>query len=298
MENQTVFPPNRRLGLIFHAAAALILLGAAALVFFQVYQREVGQVFITGILLAVILVSPLPLLVYRGYALAQASYALDRDGLRIRWGLRAEDIPLPQIEWVRPADELGFRLPLPFLQWPGAVVGRRKVEGLGPVEFIASDVRSLLLVATPEKVYAISPADERSFVRSYRRIIELGSLTPIPSRSVLPAAFLERVWHDLLARYMIIAGMGLTALLLVVSILLIPAHATVFLGYDAAGQPLEPISSERLLLLPLLGGVEYVVSLLVGLYFYRLKEQRLASYLLWGSSILLPLLLLLAAIMI
>ncbi len=298
MENQTVFPPNRRLGLIFHAAAALILLGAAALVFFQVYQREVGQVFITGILLAVILVSPLPILVYRGYALAQASYALDRDGLRIRWGLRAEDIPLPQIEWVRPADELGFRLPLPFLQWPGAVVGWRKVEGLGPVEFIASDVRNLLLVATPEKVYAISPADERSFVRTYRRIIELGSLTPIPSRSVLPAAFLERVWHDHLARYMIIAGMGLTMLLLVVSVLLIPAHATVFLGYDAAGLPLEPVSSERLLLLPLLGGVEYVVSLLVGLYFYRLNEQRLAAYLVWGSSILLPLLLLLAAIMI
>lgn len=298
MENQTVFPPNRRLGLIFHAAAALILLGAAALVFFQVYQREVGQVFITGILLAVILVSPLPLLVYRGYALAQASYALDRDGLRIRWGLRAEDIPLPQIEWVRPADELGFRLPLPFLQWPGAVVGRRKVEGLGAVEFIASDVRSLLLVATPEKVYAISPADERSFVRTYRRIIELGSLTPIPSRSVLPAAFLERVWHDHLARYMIIAGMGLSVLLLVVSVLLIPAHAKIFLGYDAAGRPLEPVSSERLLLLPLLGGVEYVVSLLVGLYFYRLNEQRLAAYLLWGSSILLLLLLLLAAIMI
>ena len=298
MENQSVFPPYRRLGLIFHAAAALILLGVAVLVFFQVYQREVGQVFITGVLVSVVLVIPLPLLVYRGYALAQASYALDRDGLRIRWGLRAEDIPLPQIEWVRPANELGFRLQLPFLQWPGAVVGKRKVEGLGPVEFIASDVRSLLLVATPEKVYAISPADERSFVRTYHRIIELGSLTPIPPRSVLPAAFLERVWQDLRARYMIIAGFGLTGLLLVVAILLIPVHASVFLGYNAAGQPLDPVSSERLLLLPLLGGVEYFIDLLVGLYFYRLNDQRLVAYFLWGSSILLPLLLLLAIILI
>ncbi len=294
MEPQTVFPPARRLGLIFHAAAGLILLGAAALVFLQVFQRETGQVFVTGVLLSALLASPVPLLTYRGYALAQASYALDRDGLRIRWGLRAEDIPLPRIEWVRPADELGFRLPLPFLQWPGAVIGKRNVEGLGTVEFIASDVRRLLLVAMPDKIYAISPADERGFVRTYRHIIELGSLTPIASRSVLPAAFLQRVWLDRLARYMIIAGLGLTLLLLAVAILLIPAHPAIFLGYDAAGRPLEPVSAERLLLLPFLCGVEYVVNVLVGLFFYRLNEQRLVSYILWGSSSLLPLLLLLA----
>ncbi len=268
------------------------------MVFLQVYQRETGQLFISGVLLAVILICPLPLLVYRGFALVQASYALDRDGLRIRWGLRAEDVPLPQIEWVRPADELGFRLPLPFLQWPGAVLGRRNVEGLGLVEFIASDVRSLLLVATPEKIYAISPGDERNFVRTYRQIIELGSLTPIPSRSVLPAAFLERVWQDRLARYLVIVGLALSVLLLVVSILLIPAHPSIFLGYDTARRPLEPVSSERLLLLPLLGGAEYLFSLFTGLYFYRLNEQRLVAYMLWGGSILLPLLLFLAIILI
>jgi hypothetical protein len=298
MENQTIFPPARRYGLIFHAAAGAIFLGAAVLVFLLVFQRETGQVFIFGVLLSVVLASPLPLLIYRGYALTQASYLLDRDGLRIRWGLRAEDIPLPHIEWVRPADELGFRLPLPFLQWPGAVTGKRTVEGLGPVEFIASDVRRLLLVATPEKIYAISPADERNFVRAYRHIIELGSLTPIPSRSILPAVFLQRVWLDRLARAMIITGLGLTVLLAAAVILLIPAHPTIFLGYNAAGQPLEPVSPERLLLLPFLGVVEYVLDLLVGLFFYRLNDQRLVAYIIWGSSSLPPLMLLLAVLFI
>ncbi len=298
METQTVFPPARRYGLIFHTVAGVVLLGAAALVFFQVYQRETGQVFIFGVLLSAVLASPVPLLVYRGYALTQASYVLDRDGLRIRWALRAEDIPLPRIEWVRPADELGFRLPLPFLQWPGAVIGKRTVEGLGPVEFIASDVRRLLLVATPERIYAISPADERIFVRTYRHIIELGSLTPIPSRSVLPAAFLQRVWLDRLARIMIIAGLGLTVLLSAVVILLIPAHPSIFLGYNSARQPLEPVSPERLFLLPFLAVAEYIIDLLVGLFFYRLNDQRIVAYIIWGSSSLPPLLLLLAVLFI
>ena len=294
MDIQSTFYPPRRTGMIFHITAGVILLGAAALVFLQVYQREVGQDFIIGILLSAALAAPLPLLVYRGYALTQASYTLDRDGLRLRWGLRGEDIPLPQIEWVRPANEMGFRLPLPFLQWPGAVLGQRKVEGLGEVEFLASDIRNLLLVATPEKIYAISPADGRAFIRSFRLIIELGSLSPIPSYSVLPAAFLERVWSDRLARWTVLAGLGLTLACFLLAALLIPARQTVSLGYDAARQPMDPVSPEHILLLPVLGSVIYVIDLLAGLFFYRRDGQRLVAYLLWGSSVLTPVLLLLA----
>ena len=298
MELQTIFTPARRTGLIFHAAAVAVLLGSSAIVFLQAYQMNVGQGYIFGILASIILAAPLPLLLYRAYALAQSSYTIDRDGLRLRWGLRGEDIPLPQIEWVRPADEMGFHLPLPFFQWPGAVVGKRKVEGLGEVEFIASDVRKLLLVATPQKIYAISPADGRTFIRSFRQIIELGSLSPLPSYSVLPAAFLQQVWQDRSARWLALGGLGLTGALFILAALIIPGRQTVFLGYDALRNPLEPVSSDRLLLLPLLGAAVYVVDLLSGLFFYRRVERRLVAYLLWGSSVLTPLLLFLAMILI
>jgi len=298
MELQTIFTPARRTGLIFHAAAVVVLLGSSAIVFLQAYQMNVGQGYIFGILASIILAAPLPLLLYRAYALAQSSYTIDRDGLRLRWGLRGEDIPLPQIEWVRPADEMGFHLPLPFFQWPGAVVGKRKVEGLGEVEFIASDVRKLLLVATPQKIYAISPADGRTFIRSFRQIIELGSLSPLPSYSVLPAAFLQQVWQDRSARWLALGGLGLTGVLFILAALIIPGRQTVSLGYDALRNPLEPVSSDRLLLLPLLGAAVYVVDLLSGLFFYRRVERRLVAYLLWGSSVLTPLLLFLAMILI
>ncbi len=298
MDIQTSFLPPRRLGVIFHVAAGLILLGAAAIIFLQVYQKGAGEGFILGILASILLVAPLPLLIYRGYALTQASYTLDRDGMRLRWGLRGEDIPLPEIEWVRPANEMGFRLPLPFLQWPGAVLGKRKIEGLGEVEFIASDLRTLLLVATPEKVYAISPADQRAFVRSFRLIIELGSLTPIPSYSVLPAAFAQRVWSDRLARWTMLAGLGMTLVCFVLAALIIPTRQSISLGYDAARQPLDPVSPERILLLPLLGSVTYTIDLIAGLFFYRREDQRKVAYLLWASSVLTPVLLLLAMVLI
>ena len=298
MELQTIFPPARRTGLIFHAAAVAVLLGSSVLVFLQAYQMNLGQGYIFGIMASIILAVPLPVLLYRAYALTQSSYTIDRDGLRLRWGLRGEDIPLPQIEWVRPADEMGFRLPLPFFQWPGAVVGKRKVEGLGEVEFIASDVRKLLLVATPQKIYAISPAEGRAFIRSFSQITELGSLSPLPSYSVLPAAFLQMVWQDRLARWLALGGLGLTGTLFILAALIIPGRQTVFLGYDALRNPLEPVSSDRLLLLPLLGAAVYVVDLLSGLFFYRRIEQRLVAYLMWGSSVLTPLLLFLAMILI
>lgn len=291
---QTLFQPARRLGIVFHIVAAVVLGGAAALVFLQAYAAGQGAGFVFGLLATLLLGLPFPLLLYRFYALLQAYYVLDRDGLQIRWGLRAEDIPLPQIEWIRPANELGFGLPLPWLQWPGALLGTRKVEGLGEVEFMASDLRRLLLVATGGKVYAISPQDDRAFMRTFRQITELGSLTPIPSYSVLPVAFARTVWGDLRARSLLLVGLALTVMVFVAAGLTIPARTAISLGYDAFSRPMEPISPERLLLLPLVCVALYVVGLVFGLFLYRRADQRQAAYLVFTGNILTPVLLLLA----
>jgi hypothetical protein len=49
---------------------------------------------------------PVPFLGYRAYALLRADYYIDRDSLAMLWGLRVEDIPLTDIEWVRPASDV------------------------------------------------------------------------------------------------------------------------------------------------------------------------------------------------
>jgi hypothetical protein len=292
METKIIFSPPRRKGLLVHITAALLMLGSGGICFWQALQSADGSTFIFLLMLSIVLLVPVPLLVYRAYALAHGSYRMDRDGLQLRWGLRAEDIPLPEVEWVRPAAEMGFRLPLPFWSIPGAILGTRNVDGLGLVEFMASEVKSMLLVATPQKVFAISPGDLKGFERSFYRIIELGSLTPLSPISVQPAAFAQRIWKDRVARILTAAGLGMTVLLFLVSAVLISSRNSISLGFDANLKPFDPGPPERLLLLPVMGGIVFVIDVLVGMFFYRREQQRLVAYLMWVCSILMPLLLL------
>ncbi len=296
MTNDTVFPPPKTTGLLLHAGGMLLFGGGAGASIYFALQQQVGSYSALLLLLSLALLLPTGLGIYRGYALLRSSYTLERDGLRLRWGLRSEDIPLPDVEWVRPASDMTFSMPLPFLPFPGAILGTRVVEGLGPVEYMASDFSKMLLVATPEKIYVISPADPRSFQRAFQRVIEMGSLTPIPSFSTQPAAFLQRVWADLFARIAIFGGLALTIGLFVLVATIIPTRSSMPLGFDKAGLPMTAGPPERLLLLPVLATFTLVVDLAGGLFFYRYPDTKPIAYLLWAAGVITPLLLITATL--
>jgi hypothetical protein len=187
-----------------------------------------------------------------------------------------------------------MHLPLPPLVWTGGVLGRRRVESLGPVEFIASDLGKLLLVATPQRIFVISPAETSRFLRAFQDVNELGSLTPISAQSVYPASLLSQVWGDRASRALLIASFLLALALLAWVSLAIPYHASLPLGFLPSGLPGEGGPPERLLLLPVLDGLILVIDLIGGLYFYRRPGQRPLSYLLWGASVFSTFILLLA----
>jgi hypothetical protein len=307
------FAPARRTGLIFQTGLGLVLLAGSGISFWKAMDveagaRQAGATFILYLLVFLLLFAPLPALIYRTYSLLGAHYLLERDGLRLRWGLRSEDVPLTEIEWVRPASDLealwaaasrsplrfSGGIPLPWLHWPGALIGTRGVEGLGPVEFIASDPSSLVLVATPQKVFAISPAEPQAFIRSFNRITELGSLTPISPHSVYPSFYLGRVWADRAARALLAGGLLIGLALVVWVVLTISTHRAITLGFNPSGAPAEAGPPERMLLLPVLYGLSYLFTLGAGLYSYRRTTQQPIAYLLWTGSVLEGLLLLAA----
>lgn len=293
--------PARRMGIIVQASACLVLLGASAADFSLALRSEVGAVFLLYLLFALAILAPLPIVAYRLYALLGARYILDRDGLRLKWGLRSEDLPLGEIEWIRPAAEVTAlipsaprHLPLPWLHWPGALVGRRQVSSLGPVEFLATGPERLLLVATPQRVFAISPADPKSFLAAFNRITELGSLTPLHHHSTYPAALVGRLWDNRWARGLLLAGLGAGLILLIWVSLAIPGRPSVSLGFTPAGLPVNSSPSARLMLLPVLNGFIYLGDLTAGLYFYRRLTQRPVAYLLWAAGALTGVLMLVA----
>lgn len=288
------FLPTRREGILFQTAAILILFTGGSYSFYQAVEARASSSFLLFLVLSLVLLAPVPWLIYRLYALIGARYLVDRDGLRLRWGLRSEDIPIIHVDWIYPASDYATllrdlgrkpgRLPLPWLRWPGALRGVRSVEGLGTIEYVASGTRNLLLIGTANRIYAISPANPTEFAKAFNRIAELGSLSPIPARSVYPVVVVNRLWSDRLARWLVLGGLGLGIILLAWVGLAIPTRASISLGFSPAGATLDPSPSERLLLLPVLNGFAFLIDLLVGIYFFRRADSKFVAYLLWGAS--------------
>jgi hypothetical protein len=257
-----------------------------------------GPTFVTYLLIGIVAFAPIPLLGYRAYALFKADYYIDRDSLAILWGLRVEDIPLTDIEWVRPASDLTNPLFLPRFRLPGSVLGRRHHPDLGAVEFIASSARNLILIATSKHVFAISPRDPASLVRTFARATELGSLTPTEAKSVYPSFVITQAWESPLARILWMTGLLLNLLLVGWVGFLIPSLSQIPFGFDTSGLPNETVPSVRLILLPLLSALIFLTGLLAGLYLYRWDRERPLAFIIWLSSTLCALLFLLAVLFI
>lgn len=275
------FPPVKRRGLILLMAISLLLILGITFLFFNTAQAGAGSEFQVQVILGLVLIIPLVYLLFRAYSIFTMNYNLGRDGLVLKWGWRREDIPLNSIEWVRPANEMGFHIPKPWLILPGSLFGTRRVEGLGQVEYIATQSEDLVLVAVENKVFIISPEDPKAFMSTYTVINELGSLNPIEARSVRPRTLFFSIWSDQIARWLIIAGvLSFLVLLAITTAKAESASMIVWFGGDGA-------PAQRLYLLPILSGLIWSGDLITGVFIYRHSTQNhLAAYFLWAASVL------------
>lgn len=295
MAETFIFLPNRRRGIVTHVIIIITLMAGCGVLVWQAFQQSGGILLVVYLLGVVVLFGLLPIAGYRGYALLNGVYSLKRDGLRIRWGLRAEDIPLSEVTWVRPATDLEVPIKLPAFSIPGALLGYVDHPGLGQLEFIASDARNLVIVATLDRYFVLSPENKDEFVQRFQRALEMGTLMPMEAYSAIPAAFLRQIVLDKYGRALIPAGFGLTISLLVIVGLSISSRATVSLGYDPNGVLLPPVAANQLLLLPVLGVLLYIAGTVAGVYFYRRPESRPVAWLVWTGSLLTPMILIVAA---
>ena len=294
MADTFVFYPRQRAGLAFHFAAILALAaGAAAGVWFAA-QASLGFIFMVSLLPAAAAVALGPILVYRAYALRSAAYTLERDGIRLRWGWRVIELPMNAVLWMHTTDELVYPVTPPRLRWPGAVRGAGSLPRAGEVEFLASETRNLVLIATPERIYAISPSDPRAFLTTFQRLTEMGSLFPLAPRSVYPTILLRRVWASQPARLLLVAGAALSLLLLAWVGLAIPGLAGAPMGFLPGGSAGESGPAVRLLLLPVINGIFFLGNAILGLFFFRSEERQPLAFLLWGTGSAVPLLFLVA----
>jgi hypothetical protein len=166
------------------------------------------------------------------------------------------------------------------------------------VEFIAADTKNIILIATSKRIFAISPSDGAALVRTFARATELGSLTHAEAKSVYPSFVITQAWESPMARFLWISGLFLNLGLVVWVGILIPALAQVPFGFNAFGLPNAVVPAVRLILLPLISTLMYIIGVTAGLYFYRWEKQRPLAFIVWVSSTVSSLLLLLAVLFI
>lgn len=294
MDNHAVFHPPRRMGLAFHMIAILLLALAGVWGLSQASRAQAGLAFLLYLLPGGLAVLVIPRLIYQVVALQRSSYTLERDGIRLRWGLRSEDIPITAIQWLGPSGQMKPAFPgwLPY--WPGALLGVRKLADGRPLEFLASRPGQLLVILTAQRAFAISPEDPATFMQSFRKLSEYGSLAPMAARTVYPDFIGQGFWADRPARALLLAAAAASLGLLIWVTLAIPTRSHIPLHLAADGSPLEQAPTVRLMLLPVLSSFFFVLDMLLGIVFYRRSPTRPLAYMVWGASLLTALLFLAA----
>ncbi|MBL8101124.1 MAG: hypothetical protein JNM02_01220 [Anaerolineales bacterium] len=292
------YPPPKQRGMIAHILILLVLMVIAVIGFINLSSSEVGPAFLIWLLAALFAFAPIPFFAYRTYSLWRADYHIDRDSLAISWGLRVEDIPLSDIEWMRSADDLTTPLALPAFPFPGGLLGIRRHPELGVVEFLASDAKKLLLVATAKRVFVISPENPAGLSQTFARATEMGSLQPVEAKSVYPSFIVTRAWESGIARYLWLTALFLNIGLFIWASLIIPSTPRVAVGQQFAGGTLETVPSSQLIIFPVASLLLAVIGWIAGLYLYRWERERVLAFIIWGSSTLTSLLFLLAVLFI
>ncbi len=296
--NTGQFPPPKQRGLLIHGILLLVLTTVVVVGFIQLTSADVGPAFLIWLLVSLAAFVPIPFFTYRIFALYRAGYEIDRDSLAIHWGLRVEDIPLSDIEWMRPAEDLTNPLTMPALPLPGGLLGIRRHPDLGSVEFIASDAKKLLIVATAKRVFVISPENPAELTQTFARATELGSLAPSEAKSVYPSFIVSQAWESGIARYLWLSALFLNIGLFIWASLIIPTTPLVALGVQASGGALETVPSSQLIIFPVASLLLAVAGWIAGLYFYRWERERTLAFIVWGSSTFTSLLFLLAVLFI
>ncbi len=264
---------------------AFILMVSAALVGVAASRPISFGTFIVAlsVVLGLLLVG---LIAYWVYGLAGASYKLDRNAVIIAWGTSEQVIPTGEIERVLSGDEIEGRVHFYGGRWPGHWVGYGELADVGPTLFYATEpLHEHVLIATPGLAYAISPADREGFLEALEKRLEMGPTQAMEQSSKRPLILDWAIWRDSLGLALLgAATLALVSLLGMLSFrfpalpMLIPLHFGTSGSPDRLGPRLE------IFLIPLIGLLTLLINGVLGSIFYR--HDRVASYMLWASSIL------------
>lgn len=241
--------------------------------------------------LALVLFVVVALFSYQVFLVLTTRFQLTRSALELQWGFRREVLPLEQVEWAHPVLDFDSPMPLPGFVLPFQYYGIRRIRGLGTVEFAATDRRNMVLIRADNRHFVISPEDAYAFASEFEKLSALGPQEVVAPLSQTGRNLIGEILQDSMARKLFTAGIVGLLTLTAVSIALSATRPTI------TWITLELVPSNRLLLLLLVGGLDWLLNTFLGGYFYLrgLLEKRWI-FLIWSWSAFMSLTLSAAAV--
>lgn len=241
--------------------------------------------------LALVLFVVVALFSYQVFLVLTTRFQLTRSALELQWGFRREVLPLEQVEWAHPVLDFDSPMPLPGFVLPFQYYGIRRIRGLGTVEFAATDRRNMVLIRADNRHFVISPEDAYAFASEFEKLSALGPQEVVAPLSQTGRNLIGEILQDGMARKLFTAGIVGLLTLTAVSIALSATRPTI------TWITLELVPSNRLLLLLLVGGLDWLLNTFLGGYFYLrgLLEKRWI-FLIWSWSAFMSLTLSAAAV--
>jgi hypothetical protein len=283
-------------GLLGLGAAVLLGLAALASVLFAIRQ-PVGFGMFLGLLVGFIcglFGFILLVLTYGYYALR---YRFEHQALVIRWLGQAEVIPFSKVDGIFAGPRLGQTMRVRGLNWPGYHVGRGRSRAMGLVRYYTTtnDLAEIALIVTPAATYALSPADAPGFRRELIRRVEESDGDEDRVVADPRAGGFPPVLRDITLPALLIASLALLGLALGYVWMkwdglpeMIPLH------FGADGSPSMVGPRENIFKVPGIGAAILIANLGLGLALYA--RERAAARMLWATSVVVQLLVLVATV--
>jgi hypothetical protein len=216
---------------------------------------------------------------------ARLRYDLNRNGLAIQWGLSRHRIPFDNIQAVIPGQSLTTSPQFWGLNIIGLRLGWGRLDEYGLARFHATaPLAKSLLVVTSDRTYVISPRHPDRFLQAWQNRQSLG-----PTQQW--SAGVQRSWPlntpflaDPLAWVLLgSAGLLWLALLGYLAFIFSDLPASLPVHFNALGHADRIANKSTLFILPAVGAIVLIANALLGELIYR--REKVAAYLLWGSTI-------------
>ncbi len=179
--------------------------------------------------------------------------------------------------------------------WPAPFVRRLGSNDGASWELFASrPPLQCFWLQTAGALFAISPAEPEEFLAALQEYNRLGPSHTLSVSRERPRLCAVPVLEDRLSRWLLLAG--LAGVLLLFAAIFFPYPSLperLIFHYNAAGLPDSIRSKGALFLLPAIGLAAYLVNSAAGLWL-ACRGQYTGAYLLWGSTLSVQLLSLLA----